>query len=48
MEIVRVESLARAHGTQIGITDELRGKLDRAVLELTMDSGPADNACESS
>jgi hypothetical protein len=38
----------RAHGAQIGITDELRWKLDRAVLELTMDSGPADNACESS
>jgi uncharacterized protein len=41
MEIVRVESLDRAHGTQIGIAYELRWKLDGAVLELTMDGGPA-------
>ena len=40
MEIVRVESLDRAHGTQIGIAYELRWKLDGAVLELTMDGGP--------
>jgi hypothetical protein len=40
MEIVRVESLDRAHGTQIGIACELRGKLGGAVLELTMDGGP--------
>ena len=40
MEIVRVESLDRAHGTQIGIAYELRWKLDGAVLELTMDDGP--------
>jgi uncharacterized protein len=41
MEIVRAESLDRAHGTQIGIAYELRWKLDGAVLELTMDGGPA-------
>jgi uncharacterized protein len=40
MEIVRVESRDRAHGTQIGIAYELRWKLDGAVLELTMDGGP--------
>lgn len=40
MEIVRVESLDRAHGTQIGISYELRWKLDGPVLELTMDGGP--------
>jgi uncharacterized protein len=40
MEIVRVESLDRAHGTQIGISYELRWKLDGPVLELTMDDGP--------
>jgi hypothetical protein len=40
MEIVRVESLDRAHGTQIGIAYELRWKLDGPVLELTMDDGP--------
>ena len=40
MEIVRVEGLDRAHGTQIGIAYELRWKLDGAVLELTMDGGP--------
>jgi hypothetical protein len=40
MEIVRVESLARAHGTQIGISYELRWKLDGPVLELSMDGGP--------
>jgi uncharacterized protein len=40
MEIVHVESLDRARGTQIGIAYELRWKLDGAVLELTMDGGP--------
>jgi uncharacterized protein len=40
MEIVRVESLDRARGTQIGISYELRWKLDGPVLELTMDGGP--------
>jgi uncharacterized protein len=40
MEIVRVESLDRARGTQIGIAYELRWKLDGPVLELTMDGGP--------
>jgi uncharacterized protein len=40
MEIVHVESLDRAHGTQIGIAYELRWKLDGTVLELTMDGGP--------
>ena len=39
MEIVRVESLDRAYGTQIGIAYELRWKLDADVLELTMDGG---------
>jgi hypothetical protein len=34
MEIVRVESLDRGRGTQIGIAYELRWKLDRAVVEL--------------
>jgi hypothetical protein len=41
MEIVRIESLDRAHGTQIGVAYELRWKLDGAVLELTMNGGPA-------
>jgi uncharacterized protein len=40
MEIVRVEGLDRARGTQIGVTYELRWKLDGATLELTMDGGP--------
>jgi hypothetical protein len=40
MEIVHVESLDRAHGTQIGIAYELRWKLDGRVLELTLDDGP--------
>jgi hypothetical protein len=39
MEIVRVESLDRARGTQIGIAYELHWKLDGAVLELTVDGG---------
>jgi uncharacterized protein len=41
LEIVRVESLDCAHGTQIGIAYELRWKLDGTVLELTMDGGPS-------
>ena len=40
MEIVRVEGLDRAHGTQIGIAYELRWQLDGTVLELTMDGRP--------
>jgi hypothetical protein len=40
MEIVRVESLDRACGTQIGIAYELRWKLAGPVLELTLDDGP--------
>jgi hypothetical protein len=40
MEIVRVEGLDRAEGTQIGIAYELHWKLDGAVLELTMNGGP--------
>jgi hypothetical protein len=40
MEIVRVETLDRASGTQIGVAYELRWKLDGAVLELTMNSDP--------
>lgn len=39
MEIVHVESLDRAHGTQIGIAYELHWTLDGAVLELAMDGG---------
>jgi uncharacterized protein len=39
MEIVRVESLDHARGTQIGIAYELRWELDGAVLELAMDGG---------
>ena len=39
MEIVRVESLDRAHGTQIGVAYELRWTLDGPVLELTVDGG---------
>lgn len=41
MEIVYVEGLERAHGTQIGIAYELRWNLDGAVLELTRDGGRA-------
>ena len=41
MEIVRVESLDRARGTQIGIAYGLRWKLDGPVLELTLDGGPS-------
>jgi uncharacterized protein len=40
MEIVRVESLDRARGTQIGIAYELRWNLHGPVLALTLDSGP--------
>jgi len=40
MEIVRVESLDRAEGTQLGVAYELRWKLDGAALELTMNGGP--------
>ncbi|MBO0830869.1 MAG: putative glycolipid-binding domain-containing protein [Actinobacteria bacterium] len=40
MEIVHVEGLDRAHGTQIGIAYELRWNLDGAVLEMTRDGGP--------
>jgi uncharacterized protein len=40
MEIVRVESLDRARGTQIGIACELRWNLDGPALDLTLDGGP--------
>ena len=40
MEIVHIERLDRAHGTQIGIAYELRWRLDEAVLELTLNDGP--------
>jgi uncharacterized protein len=40
MEIVRVESLDRARGTQIGVAYELRWRLDGPVLQLTLDDGP--------
>ncbi|HEY7324135.1 MAG TPA: putative glycolipid-binding domain-containing protein [Streptosporangiaceae bacterium] len=42
MEIVRVEGLDRASGTQIGIAYELHWKLDGAALELSMDGGPVN------
>ena len=41
MEIVRVESLDRAHGTQIGVAYEVRWELDGAALELSMNGAPA-------
>jgi hypothetical protein len=41
MEIVHIESLDRAHGTQVGITYELRWNLDGQVLELAIGDGPA-------
>jgi hypothetical protein len=40
MEIVHVESFHRARGTQIGISYELRWKLDGPVLDLTMNDSP--------
>ena len=40
MEIVHVESLDRARGTQIGVAYELRWQLDGPVLDLMMDDGP--------
>jgi hypothetical protein len=40
MEIVRVQSLDRAQGTQTGIAYELRWNLDGRVLELTVDGRP--------
>ncbi len=40
MEIVYVESLDRAHGTQIGVTYELRWQLDGPVLDLQVVGGP--------
>jgi uncharacterized protein len=41
MEIVHVDSLDRARGTQIGVAYELRWQLDGPVLDLMMDDGPA-------
>ncbi len=41
MEIVYVESLDRAHGTQIGVSYELRWRLDGQVLDLEVAGGPA-------
>jgi uncharacterized protein len=41
MEIVHVESLDRAHGTQIGVSYELRWRLDGQVLDLEVAGGPA-------
>jgi hypothetical protein len=41
MEIVYVENLDRAHGTQIGVTYELRWQLDGQVLDLQVAGGPA-------
>ena len=39
MEIVYAESLDQAHGTQIGISYELRWRLDGPVLDLEMIGG---------
>jgi uncharacterized protein len=39
MEIVYVESLERARGTQIGVTYELRWRLDGPVLDLQIVGG---------
>ena len=41
MEIVYVQSLDRAHGTQIGVSYELRWRLDGPVLDLQVIDGPA-------
>jgi hypothetical protein len=41
MEIVYVESLDRAHGTQIGVSYELRWQLNGPVLDLELAGGPA-------
>ena len=41
MEIVYAESLGRAHGTQIGVSYELRWRLDGPVLDLQIAGGPA-------
>jgi uncharacterized protein len=41
MEIAHVESLDRAHGTQIGVAYELRWRLDGQVLDLEVADGPA-------
>src|ERR1700736_3228379 len=41
MEIAYVESLDRAHGTQIGVSYELRWQLDGPLLGLEMPGGPA-------
>lgn len=41
MEIVYVESLDRAHGTQIGVSYELRWRLDGQLLALEVAGGPA-------
>jgi len=41
MEIVYVESLDRAHGTQIGVSYELRWQLNGPVLDLELADGPA-------
>ena len=41
MEIVHVESLDRAHGTQIGVAYELGWRLDGPLLELELDGTPA-------
>ncbi len=41
MEIVHVESLDRAHGTQIGVAYELRWRLDGPVLGLQLADAPA-------
>lgn len=39
MEIVYAESLGRAHGTQIGVSYELRWRLDGPVLDLEVAGG---------
>jgi uncharacterized protein len=40
MEIAHVESLTQAHGTQIGLSYELRWRLDGRILELRLNDEP--------
>jgi uncharacterized protein len=42
MEIVYVESTEHAHGTQIGLTYELRWRLDGPLLDLQIVDGPRE------
>ena len=42
MEIVYAEDLGHAHGTQIGVSYELRWRLDGPVLDLDVAGGPSE------